>query len=131
MHKPKLAMAVTLLFHLALLSGCGGSSGPSGPCVARKGSYRVTFVERSGNCGATSEIVVVVGGSTSTAAAATCSGTNTASADNCAVTEDETCNGVVTRGVIHWSEAGDTGGGILQFTTSTCSSSYDVAYTRL
>lgn len=124
-----------------MVSCGGGSSAPPGPCAVRTGSYRTSFVERSGNCGPVPEQVSLQG---SPSLAAGCGSGSTLSADNCTLTLDLTCqnpttgSALVEKGVIHWSEDGAMGGGIVQSIISNaatraieCESTYNVTYSRL
>jgi hypothetical protein len=128
-----------------VLVGCGAvlgacsSSGSSGPCVDRSGTYAITFTPISGNCGAVGTVVDVItpGQGTSNS----CTGSDTAPADNCTVTLSQwacpTSAGgtLVETGDAHWSEDGSTATGILEITVTlsdglTCSGSYNVKYQR-
>jgi hypothetical protein len=132
-----------LVLALLIAAGCGSDKNdePAGPCAPGSGSYRVTYVERSGNCGPIPEQVVVT--PTLQLADVECVGGPKSSADLCTVTMDQTCtdavNNVSTRqeGTVHWNKAASSGSGVTQITirhvdgTFVCSSTYDVTYTRL
>jgi len=128
---------------LLLLAACSGT-GAAKPthCVDRSGSYRVTWTERSGDCGPISEQVIVLDPMTVNQVTTACKGTITTTGDNCSVTSDLVCtlpSGTVSenRATIHWSEDSSIGGGIVQLVLRAdsngpgCNSTYDESYTRL
>ena len=130
---------------LGLVVGCSSAKngGGSGPCVDRRGTYVVTWHERSGNCGPIPEQVDVVDQNTATGPVPGCvnSAPPPANADNCTVNLDVTCpvqdKGTVTdRGEVNWSHDGSMGAGIIQVIVNdlvgaiVCSETYDVTYVR-
>ncbi len=130
-----------------LLAGCsgsssGGSAGASGPCGQRNGTYRVTFAERSGDCGPAPEQIFTPSDQQQQQTNPSCTDRTTVSADSCHVTLDVICPVVATgdtvhdKGVINWAEDGSMGGGIVQIVATTpagaivCAETYDVTYSK-
>jgi hypothetical protein len=130
---------------LLCLSACASrSSAPGGPCAERVGAYRLSYLERSGNCGALSEQIIVLGHSDA-GADDPCKGPVTETDDACTVTVDVTCPNKASnapdsvleeRGSVRWTKDGVKGSGVLQMLVTTregveiCSSTYDVTYIR-
>jgi hypothetical protein len=104
------------------------------------GSYSVRYVERSGNCGALPEQIVVIEPNTP---AANCHGTWSITADSCAIDADLTCldaatgDSVEERGHLAINLDASMISGALQIILTDpngivlCSSTYNVTYTRL
>lgn len=131
----------------AVLGGCSSddTSTGGGVCSARSGSYLLSVVEKSGNCGAMPDEIVTIGASSDASPELECKGDSTATTDNCSVTFSTVCTyksgefaGQVmqTKGTMHWTEDGSAGTGTMQWTISgpmaslNCSSVYAATYRR-
>ena len=134
------AFLFTLVFCGLSLVGCSDDSGsgePTGPCNDRSGTYRVTWVEQSGKCGAMPEQIVTGKEGLDPA----CTGGTEFSSDNCEANMDITCPGatgylVTLRGKVTWSVDGSLGTGTIQMLIvkesngwTECSSVYSLTYT--
>lgn len=129
------------VFSLALvLSGCGGSDEPSGPCTPLEGTYRINTTLRSGTCPQVPEQVTMIhpGDQPATGCETTF---YQLSADGCRVDNAITCIDQVTglvstvQGVRHNSLDGSSANALIEFTINVpggfCTGTYDVVYTRL
>ncbi len=134
------------LIACVITSACSSEDeSASEPCAQRSGTYRMTFVEQSGNCGTMPEQIVVATGQPETPQEVdpACTGTIGYSADNCVVTNDVTCPGatgylVTQTGSFNWSQDGSSGSGTLQVRITResdgileCSSVYAASYVRI
>lgn len=129
----------------AVVGACASESAqPSGPCAKRNGSYRQSYVERSGTCGAPGERIIPAGPQP-TSVDAPCTGSISYSSDNCEVTFDATCpedgiqKGARLRetGKSRWNANASEGTATVQWTVTDangktlCISTYDVTLTAL
>lgn len=142
----KLSASLGLAAILSVITGCGstattgGDGGTTGTktCAQRSGTYRHTYTEKSGTCGLFPEQITSLTEQPK-APESPCTGTIKYSTDNCQVTVDASCptttGGTLTqRGVMTWSENGDTGEGEFQIGmsgTGSCSSIYKVNGVRI
>ena len=134
------------LHWLALVvAGCSsttsgtGANGKDVPCVSPSSSYVVHFVEKSGGtCGPIQDEVVNTTADGGFQAQPGCSGTRTVNGCKVLLT-DYTCTnaGVTskTTGEVTWSDDGKSGSGTVQISiakngATSCTSSYEVTYTR-
>jgi hypothetical protein len=122
--------------------GCGSPGNdpapqPAGTCAARSGTYRVSYVHQSGDCGAMTEQIFTVGiaGPPVGGPAPTgCNDMGSESADRCSTAIHYSCADFSERGTVDWDTAGNLGSGKVtiawQTTTRFCMSFYDVTYVR-
>ena len=87
-------VVLAALLVCACSSETGHTSGPTGPCVARSGSY-LKHVERAGaetttDCGAGADAILTLSSAAQATEQSKCKDSSTVSADNCKVTADET-----------------------------------------
>jgi len=127
-----------------LAAACSSSSDePSGPCAPRSGTYLEHLRARSGDCGSYAEAVVVVDDQTAGGVPEGCSGTATASADNCTVTLDLACPlptlgaGYVGawKGNARWAVDGSSASGVIEYSVTEgvahrCQGVFDVEFSR-
>jgi hypothetical protein len=143
--RPSLA-SCALLALLALSCSSADSREESGPCEQRSGTYRFSFAERSGNCGAIPEQIVTIDAQPMTPPAPCMSGEIRYSSDNCEVTNvNIVCpeNGVApgatstSNGKYTWTRSASSGSGEVNMVVKDdsglviCQSSYSVSATRL
>ena len=133
---------IFLLIGSLLAAACsnldpGGGSGTS--CATRSGTYLAHFVERAGgSCGALPDQLVG-----DNAVDTMCTGKADTSSDQCSSTIDVTCAGVTNqpyteKGSGTWAADGTTGTAELTYvlygdggdSPATCTSTYDVTYTK-
>lgn len=132
---------------LLLATSCGSSdSNGSGVCSQRFGTYRTTYTERSGTCGAIPEQMFTVDVQPTTPPSPCTSGEIRYSSDNCEVTninivcpEDAIAAGATstTNGKYTWNADGSRGVGEMTILIkdsaglAICQSSYNIVDTRL
>jgi hypothetical protein len=140
-------MGRTTVVLVVLAMGCGGGNhdAPSGPCQPTQGTYRLSFTERSGSCGAISEMIrqysvgTPMGGGP---AASSCRVDLHTESPDCSVSYDVTCPGgegtsVREVGIAHWAVDASSGTATEQITifdptdALVCSGDYDLRYQRL
>lgn len=138
------------LFALVTIAACGGSGGSDEKptvCTERSGSYVERFAERSGNCGAIPEQVMMVNSEANARLQdelAKCEySTLPLDAKSCRVELDLKCPGadgyaVVTRGVVDWSADASHASGIISMSLirtsdqwTECMGTYAVTINRL
>lgn len=132
-------MRYALLVLLALASGCSGSDGP---CQARHGLFRVSYTTSGpSTCPALPDQVINADAPGNAASA--CYGGTTFAPDMCDAAIDLNCqasNGqrVISRGALHWNEAGSSADGTIYFEVREpndgpllCAGTYRVTYSRL
>lgn len=135
-------MRILLLLVLSAAIGCGSPGNdpapqPTGTCAARSGTYRVSYVLQSGDCGPMPDQIFTagaagppVGGPPVTG----CSDMGSTSADLCRMTIHYSCSDFSERGTVDWDAAGNVGNGTVtigrQSTTSFCMGFYGVTYER-
>jgi hypothetical protein len=107
------------------------------------GSYRLDFVERSGNCGPVPEKVIDANSATNMMMAGTCTGSSTISADKCTADYDTTCpvpgfaESVREQGTIHVAADGLMATATEQVTIMDgngaviCWGTYDITFAKL
>lgn len=139
--------------HAALLAlaivGCSSSSNtggnslpPGGMCSPLQGSFRLTFVTRSGNCGDIPEQIVNYDSPTTRDMTAGCEGGATLSSDKCRGDFDYTCpvpdgNFLREEGVVRAAADGQSALATEQITVldsrrvPICSGTYDVTFKKL
>jgi hypothetical protein len=128
-------MAATLLW----LAACGGSDDKPEMCTPAHGSYRVQYVEKSGDCGVGHFTAVIPIGSGDTAQ---CTGEDSASEDGCTAQVNVRCtdaNKVVTKtvGTFHATKndgSAFNGPAVVTLTLAdgdTCSSTFDTTGNKL
>lgn len=129
---------------------CSSSSttGQSGPCAQRSGTYSTNYTTRGGNCGDIPENVSSLTeqptGATLEALGCAKGASIAYSADNCIVTFDSNCpttdktgNTVTERGKATWNKDGSEGSSTEQFTLQDktgkvlCTGTYDAKIRRL
>jgi hypothetical protein len=135
------------LWLLALVFGCSaGDDATIAMCAQRAGTYRVTYVERSGACGAFPEQLMTIDEQPTTAPPPCFSGEIRYSSNNCEVTNvDVHCpepgsgegHTSMTNGKYTWNESGSRGEGTMQIVLRDaesrilCQSTYNVIAVRL
>lgn len=118
-----------------------GCSGAPQHCAARSGAYVLQLKQRTGNCGAVSDQVVIVSGSAQSEPPDGCTGGSQYTANNCDGDLDVTCpvkpSGTTrTKGHVEWNADGSRATGIVQLTVFSpngsvaCDSTYDATYQR-
>lgn len=135
-------MRIAVVTAIVLLNAAACASKatePFGPCAQRIGTYRSSFVTRTGNCGDVPEQIATIR-KQPTAPVPPCTGSVSDSADNCTVTLDQTCQDdasrVQERGNVHWSKDASSATGTVQFiitlfaTGQTCQGTYDMSVVR-
>ncbi len=127
---------------VAMLGACGGGDNDTGgPCAQRSGLYRVTYVQKSGNCGPVNEAVINMDAAGEMTGA--CSGTSALSPDGCEATVDLRCaqpgtnRWLLARGKTLWSASGSTGTSYFYLELQTmagaplCAGTYDATFSRI
>ena len=127
-------MRLVLVAVAVVLVGCGGRA----PCSQASGAYRMRADARTGNCGQTVEVVVVLPNQTP----AGCIGSSTVSEDGCEGSADYTCpdgqgGSMRMTGQLELMGGGTSGTGAMAIEARNssgyvyCQGSYDVTYEKL
>lgn len=138
--------AAYILF--AALAGCSSSSSNTGSpggggCAKPNGTYRATYTERSGNCGALTEQLIMYDPTQPPQFDPACTAHITESTDNCTVQANLSCptktpgQTVALVEIAHWNQSGTQATGESQVTLSSdagqviCTSVYDMVIVKL
>lgn len=135
---------VALVAFAALVVGCGGGAGgETGPCIARSGSFQVTYTPTSTNgCDLSTTSIVANEETNMGSDQPGCTYNVAETADLCMISLDQTCisadsTGSTTSEHLTWNEAGTHATGLMTFSynptpgTVSCLSTLAITYSKL